>query len=45
MSEFSRLAGISRLTVGVSGNIIDASLRALADAITDRLIKVGVVAR
>src|SRR5580700_10862731 len=32
-------------TVGVSGNIIDASFQALVDAITYRLLKVGVAAR
>ena len=32
-------------TVGVSGNIIDASFQALADAITYRPLKVGVAAQ
>ena len=32
-------------TVGVSGNIIDASFQALVDAITYRLLKVGVDAQ
>ena len=32
-------------TVGVSGNIIDASFQALVDAITYRLLKVGVAAQ
>jgi hypothetical protein len=33
------------LPVGVSGNIIDASFQALVDAITYRLLKVGVAAQ
>ena len=40
--EFSDGAGATWSTVGVSGNIIDASFQALVDAIVYRLIKVGV---
>jgi 2-isopropylmalate synthase len=45
MSGIFRGQGISRSTVGVSGNIIDASFQALVDAITYRLLKVGVAAQ
>ena len=43
--EFSDGAGATWSTVGVSGNIIDASFQALVDAIVYRLIKVGVAAQ
>ena len=43
--EFGDGAGDIWSTVGVSGNIIDASFQALVDAITYRLIKVGVAAQ
>ena len=40
--EFGDGNGETWSTVGVSGNIIDASFQALVDAITYRLLKVGV---
>ena len=40
-----RRTGDTWSTVGVSGNIIDASFQALVDAITYRLLKVGVAAQ
>ena len=43
--EFGDGNGDTWSTVGVSGNIIDASFQALVDAITYRLIKVGVPAQ
>jgi 2-isopropylmalate synthase len=43
--EFGAGNGETWSTVGVSGNIIDASFQALVDAITYRLLKVGVAAR
>ncbi len=43
--EFGDGAGDTWSTVGVSGNIIDASFQALVDAITYRLLKVGVAAQ
>ena len=43
--EFGDGNGDTWSTVGVSGNIIDASFQALVDAITFRLIKVGVAAQ
>ena len=43
--EFGDGNGDTWSTVGVSGNIIDASFQALVDAITYRLIKVGVAAQ
>ena len=43
--EFGDGNGGAWSTVGVSGNIIDASFQALVDAITYRLIKVGVAAQ
>ena len=42
--EFGDKSGETWSTVGVSGNIIDASFQALVDAITYRLLKVGVAA-
>ena len=43
--EFGDGNGDTWSTVGVSGNIIDASFQALVDAITYRLLKVGVAAQ
>ena len=43
--EFGDAAGESWSTVGVSGNIIDASFQALVDAIVYRLVKLGVPAQ
>jgi 2-isopropylmalate synthase len=43
--EFGDKSGDTWSTVGVSGNIIDASFQALVDAITYRLLKVGVAAQ
>jgi 2-isopropylmalate synthase len=43
--EFGDKSGETWSTVGVSGNIIDASFQALVDAITYRLLKVGVAAQ
>ena len=43
--EFGDGAGDTWSTVGVSGNIIDASFQALVDAITYRLFKLGVPAQ
>ena len=43
--EFGDGSGGAWSTVGVSGNIIDASFQALVEAITYRLIKVGVAAQ
>ena len=43
--EFGDGNGETWSTVGVSGNIIDASFQALVDAITYRLLKVGVAAQ
>ena len=43
--EFGDGNGGAWSTVGVSGNIIDASFQALVEAITYRLIKVGVAAQ
>jgi 2-isopropylmalate synthase len=43
--EFGGGNGDTWSTVGVSGNIIDASFQALVDAITYRLLKVGVAAQ
>ena len=43
--EFGDGAGESWSTVGVSGNIIDASFQALVDAIVYRLVKLGVPAQ
>ena len=43
--EFGDGSGETWSTVGVSGNIIDASFQALVDAITYRLLKVGVAAQ
>ncbi len=43
--EFGDGDGGTWSTVGVSGNIIDASFQALVDAITYRLLKVGVAAQ
>ena len=43
--EFGDAAGARWSTVGVSGNIIDASFQALVDAITYRLVKLGVAAQ
>jgi 2-isopropylmalate synthase len=43
--EFGDGSGDTWSTVGVSGNIIDASFQALVDAITFRLLKVGVAAQ
>jgi 2-isopropylmalate synthase len=43
--EFGDGNGDTWSTVGVSGNIIDASFQALADAITYRLVKLGVPAQ
>jgi 2-isopropylmalate synthase len=43
--EFADGAGETWSTVGVSGNIIDASLQALVDAIVYRLVKLGVPAQ
>ena len=40
--EFGDGTGDTWSTVGVSGNIIDASFQALVDAITYRLVKLGV---
>src|SRR5271166_1973759 len=43
--EFGDGAGDTWSTIGVSGNIIDASFQALVDAITYRLVKLGVAAQ
>jgi 2-isopropylmalate synthase len=43
--EFGDGAGDTWSTIGVSGNIIDASFQALVDAITYRLVKLGVPAQ
>jgi 2-isopropylmalate synthase len=43
--EFGDGNGETWSTVGVSGNIIDASFQALVDAITYRLVKLGVAAQ
>ena len=43
--EFGSGAGDTWSTVGVSGNIIDASFQALVDAISYRLLKLGVPAQ
>jgi 2-isopropylmalate synthase len=43
--EFGDGNGDTWSTVGVSGNIIDASFQALVDAITYRLVKLGVAAQ
>jgi len=43
--EFGDKSGETWSTVGVSGNIIDASFQALVDAINYRLLKVGVAAQ
>jgi len=43
--EFADGAGATWSTVGVSGNIIDASFQALVDAIVYRLVKLGVPAQ
>ena len=43
--EFGDGAGETWSTVGVSGNIIDASFQALVDAIVYRLVKLGVPAQ
>ena len=43
--EFGDGAGETWWTVGVSGNIIDASFQALVDAIVYRLVKLGVPAQ
>ena len=43
--EFGDKSGDTWSTVGVSGNIIDASFQALVDAINYRLLKVGVPAQ
>jgi 2-isopropylmalate synthase len=43
--EFGDKSGDTWSTVGVSGNIIDASFQALVEAITYRLLKVGVAAQ
>ena len=43
--EFGDRSGETWSTVGVSGNIIDASFQALVDAIAYRLLKVGVAAQ
>jgi 2-isopropylmalate synthase len=43
--EFGDGAGETWSTVGVSGNIIDASFQALVDAIVFRLVKLGVPAQ
>jgi 2-isopropylmalate synthase len=43
--EFADGAGETWSTVGVSGNIIDASFQALVDAIVYRLVKLGVPAQ
>ncbi len=43
--EFGDKSGDTWSTVGVSGNIIDASFQALVDAINYRLLKVGVAAQ
>ncbi len=45
LTEFGDGAGETWSTVGVSGNIIDASLEALVDAIVYRLVKLGVPAQ
>jgi 2-isopropylmalate synthase len=43
--EFGDRNGDTWSTVGVSGNIIEASFQALVDAINYRLLKVGVAAQ
>ena len=43
--EFGDGEGEAWSTVGVSGNVIDASFQALVDAITYRLLKLGVAAQ
>jgi 2-isopropylmalate synthase len=43
--EFGDGNGGAWSTVGVSGNIIDASFQALVEAITYRLLKIGVAAQ
>jgi 2-isopropylmalate synthase len=40
--EFGDATGARWSTVGVSGNIIDASFQALVDAIVYKLIKAGI---